>query len=172
MIAALLLKYIIPRTSLYYRYKLFQPVFGNYLNEQQITMISGERKRIYVKNINKRMWYDSTDFKVANVNQFGIVTASKPGLSFILVKMDGKVLKCRVRVIELNLNSITLAEGKTKWLNVRGCVFLERYKSSNTTVVEVSRFGRLKAKKEGTAVITVKAYGRTMECRVTVVKKR
>lgn len=162
------MKYIIPRTSIYYRAKLYYPVFGNYLNDYDLVLIKGESKRIYVKNVNVRVNYKSTDFKVAFVNDLGKVTAKRPGLCFINVHVKGKVLRCRVRVISLNYSSLKLSVGDKKWLNVRGCVLKERYYSSNTSVVKVSRFGKLTAVSKGSATITVKAYGREMKCKVVV----
>lgn len=132
-------------------------------------LITGESKKLYLKTVNKRVSFESTDFKVVSVNQLGKVTARKAGLSFIKVRVDGKVLKCRVRVISLNYTSLRLSIGASKWLNVRGCMFRESYRSSNTSVVKVSRFGRITAVGKGSATITVKAYGRRMECKIIVI---
>ena len=168
MIILVLMKFIIPRTSIYYRLKLYYPVLGNYLNDYDLVLIKGESKRIYVKNINVRVRYESTDFKVAFVNDLGKITAKRTGLCFIKVHVKGKELKCRVRVISLNYSSLKLSVGDGKWLNVRGCVLRERYYSSNKAVVKVSRFGRITAVSKGSATITVKAYGREMKCKVVV----
>lgn len=171
LIAIVLLQYILPRTSLYFRTTLFHPLFGTTLKENDIILVTGESKKISLKTINKRMSFSSTDFKVAYVNQFGIVTGSRPGLCFIKVAVDRKVLKCRIRVIELNHTSLKMTPGDHKWLNVRGCVFGESYKSSNESVVKVSFLGRVTAVSEGNATITVKAFGRSIKCIVVVNKQ-
>lgn len=168
LIILILFRFIIPRTSLYYRVKLYRPVFGNYLNEYDLILIKGESERVYVKNVNVRVRYESTDFKVAYVNNFGKVTAKRNGLCYIKVHVNGKVLKCRVRVISLNRTSVNLSVGSSRWLNVRGSVFRERYYSSDKSIVKVSRFGKITAVSKGTATITVKAYGREMKCKVVV----
>lgn len=168
IIILILFRFIIPRTSIYYRFKFFRPVFGNYLNAYDVVLIKGESKRVYVKNFNVRVSYESTDFKVAHVNNFGKITAKRNGLCYIKVRVNGKVLKCRVRVISLNRTSVTLSVGSKRWLNVRGSILRERYFSSDNSVVKVTRFGKITAVSKGTATITVKAYGREMKCKVVV----
>lgn len=168
LIVIVLLQYILPRTSIYFRTSLFQPLFGTILKEKDIILVTGESKKLYLKTINKRMSFSSTDFKVAYVNQLGIVTGSRPGLCFIKVSVDKKVLKCRIRVIELNHTSLKMTPGDHKWLNVRGCIFGESYKSSDESVVTVSFLGRVTAVSKGNAIITVKAFGRSIKCKVIV----
>jgi hypothetical protein len=170
VIIVLFVKIIIPRTSFYYRYWFYFTQFGNYLTERDIVLVSGEHFHLGVKNINKRLTYVSTDYKVAYANLTGRVTAYQPGLAFIHVKVDGEVLTCRVRVIKLNHTLIELKVGESKDLNVKGCWFFESYKSSNSAVAKVSTFGKVTAKAKGEAVITVKARGRTMTCKVKVIK--
>lgn len=167
-ILATLTKIILPRTSLYYRYVLFEPLFGNYLTKRDVVLISGESFQLSVKTINKRLRYSSTDFKVAYVNSLGKVTAYQPGLAFVEVTVDDKVLKCRVRVLKLNHESLTLVVGEKKTLNVRGIVFFESYCSSNASVAKVSRSGKVTAIHPGTATITASAKGRNLTCTVTV----
>lgn len=168
VIIALIVKIIIPRTSLYYRYWFYVPMFGNYLTVRDKVLISGEHFHLGVKNINQRLTYVSTDFKVAFPDITGRVTAYQPGLAYIHVKVKGEVLTCRVRVIELNHTSLKLKVGESKNLNVKGCWFFEHYKSSNKSIAKVSTFGKVTGITKGEAVITVKAKGRTMTCKVKV----
>lgn len=169
VIMVLVAKIIIPRTSLYYRYWFFNPKFGNYLNVRDVVLISGEYFNLRVKNVNQRLSFVSTDFKVAYVNILGRVTAYQPGLAYIHVKVNGKVETCRVRVIKLNYTSLKLRVGQSKSLNVKGCLFFEHYKSSNQAVASITTLGKVTAKAKGEAIITVKARGRTMTCKVKVI---
>jgi uncharacterized protein YjdB len=143
-------------------------MFGNYLTDRDKVLISGEHFHLGVKNINQRLSFVSTDFKVAYADITGRITAYQPGLAYIHVKVKGEVLTCRVRVIKLNHTSIKLKVGESKDLNVIGCWLLEHYKSSNKSVVKVSTFGKVTGVAKGEAVITVKAKGRTMTCKVKV----
>lgn len=168
VIIVLVTKIMIPRTSLYFRYWFYTPMFGNYLNERDVVLIRGEHFYLKVKNINQRLSFVSTDFKVAYVDLLGRVTAYKPGLAYIHVKVKGKVLTCRVRVIQLNHTSIKLKVGESRDLNVKGCWFFESYDSSNEAIASVKTFGKVTAKAKGEAVITVRAKGRKMTCKVRV----
>lgn len=168
VIIVLVLKIIIPRTSLYYRYWFYVPKFGNYLTVRDKVLISGEHFHLGVKNINQRLSFVSTDYKVAYANLMGRVTAYQPGLAFIHVKVKGEVLTCRVQVIKLNHTSLNLRVGESSDLNVKGCWLFESYSSSNPSIAKVSTFGKVTGIAKGEAVITVKAKGRTMTCKVKV----
>ncbi len=75
VIFAIFYKFIIPRTSTYYRYVFYEPRIGVYLTERDVVMVSGESFRLGVRTVNKRLTFSSTDFKVAFVNKLGKVTA-------------------------------------------------------------------------------------------------
>lgn len=168
VVIAVITQVIAPRTSLYFRYRIYYPKLGNYLNDYDVVLISGEEHKIRLRNINQRARFSSTDFKVADTNYSGCVTAKHPGTAYIKVKLAKKTLICRIRVIELNHKELNLKQGDTKRLNVHGNWLFESYQSSDENIVDVSSFGKLTARSKGSAVITVKAKGRTMKCKVTV----
>ena len=168
VIFAIFTKFNIPRTSVYYRYVFFEPKLGVYLTERDVVLESGESFRLGLRTVNKRMTFSSTDFKVAFVDKLGKVTAYQPGLAFIEVKVEGEVLRCRVRVLKLNHSSIQLKVGETKDLNIRGVILGESYESSNPSVASVNFRGKIVAKSAGNTVIKATAKGKTMECKVTV----
>lgn len=94
----ILISYLIwPYTRFYYKKEVFRS-FSYRLNKESVTLKVNKRCRIYVTNINKRVSYSTTDFKVAGVNQLGIVYAKKKGTAVIRVKVEGEVLKCKVIV--------------------------------------------------------------------------
>ncbi len=165
---AIVVRVIIPRTSLYYMYWFYHPKFGTYLNTTDMVLVTGESFRLSVRTINQRLTFSSTDYKVAYVNNSGLVTANKPGIAFIKVKTRKKTLVCRVKVIALNHNTLTLKPGETKKLNVLGCWFLESYQSSDPSIARVSNHGKVTAIKSGTTTIKAKAKGRTLTCTITV----
>lgn len=72
---------------------------------------------------------------------------------------------------ELSNKSISLEEGKTKTLKVKGPKKSITWKSSNKKVATVSSKGVVKAKKAGKATITAKCGGHSLTCKVTVNKK-
>lgn len=164
---ALLWYLVIPRTSIYFRTFFHRPYFGQ-LNEVDVVIKKGETFHLYVLGINKRAYYSSTDIKVADVNIFGRVTGYRAGTTFIKVKVDGKVLKCRVRVVELNRDKVNLTIGESYKLKVQGKILGIRWKSSNEKVATVSKKGEVTGKGSGEAIITARVLGKTLSSKVIV----
>ncbi len=164
---ALLWYLIIPHTSIFYRNSIFEP-FAKRLNKEDITLLKGEEFKLRVMSLNKRLSFSSTDIKVADVNIFGTVTAYRVGTTIIKVKYGKEVLKCRVRVIDISKDKLTLRAGKSSRLSVKGAWFGVRWYSSNSSVAVVSRFGKVTAISGGSARIYGKVRGKTVTCIVTV----
>lgn len=168
-IAFLLLFYIIPKTSVYQRFLFYIP-FGLQLNNDNLVLVKGESYRLYVVAINKRVSFSSTDFKVAYVNLNGRVYAKRAGVAFIEAKVSGKVLKCKVRVLSINKRNLTLSVGESFTLRISGDGLFNsiRWKSGNSDVVSVNRYGIVTAKSKGNATITAKTKGKKLTCIVYV----
>jgi uncharacterized protein YjdB len=143
--------------------------FSVHLNKQDVVLIKGEEFHLFVYGINQRVSYSTSNFRVAGVNFNGRVMAYQTGKAFIIVKVKGKVLKCRVRVIDINKEKLTLKEGKTYRLNVKGIAAFASWSSSNTKVASVSIFGKVKAKAAGDTVITAKVKGKIVKCKLHVI---
>jgi uncharacterized protein YjdB len=154
-------------TGLFYRKKIILP-FSLHLNRQDLILIKGEEFRLFVYGINKRVSYRSTNIRVAGVDFLGRVFAYRTGKTYIIAKVSGKKLKCRVRVIDLNKKQLKLSVGETYRLKVKGITDFARYKSSNPKVAKVNIFGKIKAKKPGKTTITVYIKGKVLKCKVTV----
>jgi len=166
----LVVNYLIINSSIFYRKGRALP-FSLHLNKQDIVMVKGEEFRIFVYGINKKVAYSSTNFRVAGVNFNGRVFAYRVGKAFILVKVDKKVLKCRVRVIDINKDKLNLKEGDTYRLKIKGMITLPRWRSSNPKVACVSLFGKVKAKAPGSTIITAKIKGKVVKCRINVIQE-
>ncbi|WP_310604556.1 Ig-like domain-containing protein [Anaerosporobacter sp.] len=161
--------YLYKKTSLYFFEIPHSPV-SLHLNKESVVLEKGETFRVSVFVINKRVYYSSTDFKVAYVNLNGKVFAKKPGVAFIVVKVGKKTLKCKVRVIAISKKSLTLDVGERYQLHVEGDGILKgvTWKSSNSSVAYVNKFGYVTAKRKGTTVITAKVYGKKLTCKLKV----
>ncbi len=163
----LIVSLIIENSSPYFR-KIYYPLFSIHLNKQDVVLKKGEEFKLRVIGINQRVKYSSTDFRVAGVNFNGRVFAYQTGDCFIIAKTGSKELKCRVTVLDINKEKLTLRVGGSYRLSIRGGGGFPNYKSSNPTVAGVSWLGKVKAKSKGSAVITVKAKGKTFRCTVVV----
>ena len=164
---ALLWYLIIPHTSIYYMNNLFTPI-SKRLNEDDVTLIKGEEFKLYVYKLNQRLYFSSTDIKVADVNIFGNVTAYRVGTTIIRVKYNDEILKCRVRVIDINKHKINLKVGNKSNLDIEGAIFGVRWSSSNNAIAQINRLGIVTAKSKGNATIYAKVRGKILTCEVNV----
>lgn len=167
LVIILVFRYLYENSSLFYR-KSFELPFTLHLNKQDLYLIKGEEYKLSVFGINKRVSYYSTNFRVVGVNFNGRLFGYHTGKAFIIAKVDKKELRCRVHVIDINKKSLTLKDGNTFRLKVKGTNSFVRWKSSNKKVVTVSMFGKVKAVSSGTTVIYGKVKGRTLKCTIRV----
>ena len=117
--------------------------------------------------------FRSSNKKVATVSANGIVKAKKAGKVNITVQVGNhkQVVKITVKkpTMKLTKASAKLKKGKKVTIKVKAApVSKVTFKSSNKKVATVSSRGVVKAKKKGTATITVKCNGITKKFKVTV----
>ncbi len=164
---AILWQFIIPRSGINYRTRIYEPVFGG-LNNYDVVLKVNETYHLYLFNLNKRVTYESSDFKVATVNLNGSVRAWRPGITIIRVKCENKVLKCRVRVVDLSRDSIKISVGSKKRIYMKHVMFGVKYDSSDNNVATVNSFGVVKGVGKGTTKITASYKGKKFVCKVFV----
>jgi len=159
---------IIPRTSIYFRDDMDTPLSARF-HVEDLVMVKGEAFKLRViGTINERIKFSSTDFKVAYVNIFGKVFALRTGTTVIKAKYDDVVLKCRVRVVDLNKRKLTLNEGKTYKLKVKGPKMKVTWKSKDEKIATVSWSGKVKAISKGSTEIIAKCGDKELICKVNV----
>ena len=117
--------------------------------------------------------FRSSNKKVATVSANGTVKAKKAGKVNITVQVGNykQVVKITVKkpTMKLTKSSAKLKKGKKVTIKVKAApVSKVTFKSSNKKVATVSSKGVVKAKKKGTAIITVKCNGITKKFKVTV----
>ena len=117
--------------------------------------------------------FRSSNTKVATVSANGTVKAKKAGKVNITVQVGNykQVVKITVKkpTMKLTKSSAKLKKGKKVTIKVKAApVSKVTFKSSNKKVATVSSKGVVKAKKKGTATITVKCNGITKKFKVTV----
>lgn len=123
--------------------------------------------------------WKSSNKKIAKVNSKGKVTAVGPGTATITAYEEGgnaTEANCEITVMltpfTLNMSQINLSVKQKAKLKVTsgGDGYSFAWSSSDKTVANVSKAGKVKGKKAGTAVITAKRLedGYTVSCPVTV----
>ena len=151
-----------------------------------MTVGIGYKKKISVTKVpkNTKITYVSKNKKVAEVSKKGYVKGKKTGTSVVSVKLTYKkktvIKKCKVTVkkavtgISLAKKTISLNVGSTyqikKTIKPSSSLQKVSYTSSKKSVATVSSAGKVKAKKAGTAKITVKALDGSNKKAVLTVK--
>lgn len=128
-----------------------------------------------------KVTYTSSNKKVATVSSSGVVTAKKSGTAKITVKAGRKKVTVTVTVAKKAPTGISgvpatkeLKKGKSFAIKAKltpsGAEGKIAYQSSNKSVATVDSKGKVKAKKAGTAVITVSVGNIKRTCKITVKK--
>ena len=156
------------------------------LNVNKATMQEGEQlllSEIILPNdaTNKKVIWESSNPKVAVVNNGRVVALKKGSASIIAIASNGKVATCRIEVYakevvkpkaRLNKENIILNIGDSDMLILDNLGNNKvTWKSSDSSIVAVDN-GRIVANKVGSAVITaVTSDGQVLTCKVTVGSK-
>lgn len=140
--------------------------------KKSYTLGKGERLQLPVSPVTVNgktlVTFSSTRTKVAKVNAKGVVTAKKKGKAVITIRAGGKKYKAKIQVkkapssVKLRATKTTLKKGKTAKvvckLPAGTASYRIKYRSSNKKIIVVDQNGKLKAKRSGTAKITVQTY--------------
>lgn len=143
------------------------------LSKKTATITKGKSLTLKLKGTKKKAKWSSSSKKVATVNQAGKVTAKKAGKTKVTAKVGSKKYTCSVTVVEpveLSKKAVTLTEGKSTTLKLKGTKEKVMWSSGNKVVATVSQKGKVTAKKAGKTKITAKAGKKKYTCTVTVVK--
>lgn len=165
----LLLESFLERFTIFgYFNPIFTPFFQR-LNHDTLIMEKGEKKQLSVSGIYRKISFYSNDFKVADVTPGGTIYANRTGKAIIVVTLNNKIkLKCRVCVVQLNYSKIELKVGEKKRLKVKGTWGGKKWSSKNLSIVNVTRWGTIQAKKKGKTTVTVTVQGKTLSCEVII----
>lgn len=146
------------------------------LNKKTLTI--GLKEKVTLKatvlpaNASQKVTWSSSNKKVATVNQKGKISGKKVGKAVITATTaNGKKITCKVTVkkapkkVRLTLKKKTLKVGKTYKVKVtyvpkKAASCQLTFKSSKPKVVTVTAEGKIKAKKKGTATITVRTFNK------------
>lgn len=134
------------------------------------------------KKASQKVTYASSRKKVASVSRTGVVKAKKAGTAKITVKtVNGRKRVITVKVVKkdkvnrrliLSKKKLSLKKGRTAQIKIKkmtaGTTSRLTYRSGKKGVVSVDKYGAAKAKKKGTAVITVSCGKKKAKVKVTV----
>lgn len=163
---------LIYRRTRFYYYRPFYIPFNQRLNTENVILTSGETFTLKLMNVNKRVTFRSSDFKVALVLFTGKIYARNAGTAVIYVSFEDKVSRCLVHVIELNHKKVKVEVGEQERLEVEGTTKAPDWVSYNERIATVDGNGILTGKREGITVIAAKVHGKLLRCKVQVKNKK
>lgn len=146
------------------------------LSKKEISLENGHSAKLKVtSSTGHPVTFRSNKKSVAVVDEYGNITAKKPGMAVITAVVDKTSAECRVIVrkpaVSLSKSSISLYRNETFRLSVKSTSkSTPKWKSSKKSVAVVDADGLVTAVKNGTTVITVTVDGVSKSCKVTVKK--
>ncbi len=138
------------------------------ISDKTLTLEVDHYKTLRIKGTNSKATWRSDNSRVASVTSSGRVYANHTGTAKITATVNGKKLTCRVNVIYLK-KEVTLVKGKSYTLPLAGTTGKAVWSSNDDSVATVSDTGKVKAIAPGTATITVKVSGKTLQSHITVI---
>lgn len=143
------------------------------LNITKKNMYVKDKLELKVNGAPGKVSWKSSNKKVAAVSKQGVVKAQKGGKATITAKVGGKSYKCKIVVKDqptLSKKTLKIEVGTTSQLAIIRTAKKATWSSSNKRVATVSKNGKVKGVRTGTATITAKVGKKKFKCKVTVKK--
>ena len=140
------------------------------LNKTNVVLIKGQKIILKVKGTSKKVKWSSSKPAVAAVSSRGTVKAKAKGSAVIRAKVGKKIFRCKVKVEtpKLNRTKGVFTAGYKYKLKLKGTTQKVKWKSSDRSIVAVSKTGSIRGKKAGEATVTATVLKKTYKCRVTI----
>lgn len=143
------------------------------LNKKKLTLYTNQTEQLSAAAIPAgTVTWNSSDTSIVSVNTKGKLTPKKAGSAKITASANGVSASCKVTV---KAPTLSLSSSKTIYLkNPQELKATAKpkatitWKSSDKKIAEVSKKGKVTAKKTGTVTITASCNGIKKSCKVTV----
>ena len=163
---------LITKTVNNYRNLIYEFVIEKpQINETELTLYNGDKKKLEISNCNTSINWSSTDKEVVSVDNEGNIQALKDGKAIIEASFINYTLTCDVTVMkdpEIYGKSQMLL-GETQTLKTKNKIGNVTFSSSNEKILSVTNSGKIKALGVGKATIFVKVQNKTINYDITVI---
>ncbi len=146
------------------------------VSKTSASLENGETLRLTASTSNdSKVTWKSSKKSIATVDEYGKVTALKPGETAITATADGTSTICNITVklptVKLNKTSLSLYRGQTAKLSATVSSSIKpTWKTNKKSVAIVDATGTVTAMKNGTAIITATVDGVMQTCEIVVNK--
>ncbi len=146
------------------------------VSKTSASLENGESLRLTASTSNdSKVTWKSSKKSIATVDEYGKVTALKPGETAITATADGTSTICNITVklptVKLNKTSLSLYRGQTTKLSATVSSGINpTWKTNKKSVAIVDATGTVTAIKNGTAIITATVDGVLQTCEIVVNK--
>jgi uncharacterized protein YjdB len=146
------------------------------ISTETVSMERGEKLRITANTSNdSEVTWKSSRKSIATIDEYGNVTAIKPGDTTITASADGSNVTCLITVryptVELNKTTIQLYRGQTVKLSaIVSSNVNPTWKTNKKSVAIVDQNGTVTAQKHGTATITATVDTISKTCEIIVLQ--
>ena len=140
------------------------------ISTTKYTMIKGTTYTLSMKGNTQKVTWSSSNKKVATVNSNGSVTAIGKGTATIKATIGSKTYSCTVTVEAPYFSKTTVSVNVASNIKMplKGTTKTITYKSSNSNIAKVDKYGTIYGVKAGTVKITATVSGKNFTCSVTV----
>jgi uncharacterized protein YjdB len=146
------------------------------LSASTLSMERGETKRLSATTSNNAtLTWKSSKKSIATIDDYGIITAIKPGSTVITATANDSSVTCNLTVrqpkVTLDKSSIKLYRGQTVKLSATvSSNIIPTWKTNKKSVALIDENGYITAIKNGTAIITATVDGISKTCQIIVQK--
>lgn len=138
------------------------------LNKTMLTLSKKSTYTLKVKNGKNTTWKTS-DKTIVSVNSKGVIKAKNVGKAVITCKSNGRTIKCKVYVPELNAATQRIPMGSNRQLIVSNCGdYTPVWTSYNPAIATVDANGLVTSVALGSTTVSCKVGTVTMKCNVMV----
>lgn len=140
------------------------------ISTTKCTMIKGTTYTLSMKGNTQKVTWSSSNKKIATVNSKGTVTAIAKGTTTIKATIGSKTYSCKVTVEApyFSKSSVSVNVAASIKMPLRETTKTITYKSSNSNIAKVDKYGTVYGVKAGTAKITATVSGKNFTYSVTV----
>lgn len=143
------------------------------LNKKSVVLAIGVKLTLKVSGTNSTVKWSTDKKKIATIKKSGtkkgIITAKKVGKATITAKVNGKKVKCKVKVTNPSLSATVLKVPLDSYdsLEIKGTSSDADWTSSNEEVATVYD-GEIYPEGVGSTTITAKVDGKKLKCKVII----